>query len=270
MSAEEALAQRLLAARATGERIAALPAELVPATAAAAYRVQALVAPALGPIAGWKVGASSPDAEPTCAPLFAATLAQSPARFPARLFPLGGIEAELAFRLGRPLPPSAETYGEAEVWSAMASLHPAIELVSARFVDPRTIDKWAVLADNQANGAFCCGAALDDWRRVDFLSQRALLEIDGKEVARAVGGNTAGHPRRLLAWLANHCSERRLGLAAGTIITTGSHTGLVFAPPGVEVRALFPGIGEANLILSGDDSSADATDTRGSRGDRDP
>lgn len=250
MSAAESLARLLLEARESGQRIAVLPAELVPATAAAAYEVQALVAARLVPIAGWKVGAASPTAEPNCAPLFASLVAPSPARFPARRFPLGGIEGELAFRLGQALPPRADAYGEEEAWAAVATLHPAIELVDSRYADFPGIDKRALLADNQANGAFCYGAGLAPWRHVDFLRQPARLEIDGKEVASAVGGNAAGHPKRLLAWLANHCAERRLGLAAGAIITTGTHTGLIVAVPGATATVRFPGIGEASLTLA--------------------
>lgn len=245
-----ALAQRLLEARGSGAAIAALPPELVPASPAEAYRVQDLVARALGRIAGWKVGAASPDAEPNCAPLFADLVAASPARFPAARFPLGGIEGELAFRFGTALPPRPEPYGEEEVWQAAATLHPAIELVQSRFADLRAQDKLALLADNQSNGAFCYGSALTDWRRVDFLAQKAELAIDGAVRASAIGGNAAGHPRRLLAWLANHLSQRGVGLAAGDMVTTGTHTGLVFATAGASIVARFPGIGEARLALT--------------------
>ena len=148
------------------------------------------------------------------------------------------------------MPPRAEAYGEDEVWAAVATLHPAIELVNSRYTDVRSSAKRALLADNQANGAFCYGAGLEDWRHVDFLNQPARLEIDGKEAASAVGGSAAGHPKRLLAWLANHCAEsRRLGLAAGIIITTGTHTGLVLAAPGATATVRFSGIGKASVTL---------------------
>jgi 2-keto-4-pentenoate hydratase len=248
-AAGERLAERLLAARASGRAIAELPTELVPADDAAAYEVQERVARRVGPIAGWKVGAASPEAEPSCAPLFADVVTASPARFDAARFPLGGIEGELAFRFGQDLPPRGRPYGAEEVWQAIASLHPAIELVQSRFADFRAQDRRTLLADNLANGAFCSGAAAD-WRGVDFLTQPASLHIDGREVARAVGGNAAGHPGRLLAWLANHCAARGRPLAAGDIVTTGTHTGLVFAAAGASVEVRFPGVGEARLSLT--------------------
>jgi 2-keto-4-pentenoate hydratase len=249
-AAAEALARLLLESRTSGARIASLPGALVPQDADAAYAVQDIVAQALGRVAGWKVGAAGPDSEPNCAPLFAELVAPSPARFAAAKFPLGGIEGELAFRFGRDLPARAEPYGAEEVWQAIDTLHPAIELVNSRFADFRAQQKLALLADNQANGAFCYGAAVSDWRKVDFLTQPASLAIDGAEVARALGGNAAGHPKRLLAWLANHCARRGRGLAAGDIVTTGTHTGLVFATPGATARVRFAGIGEASLTLT--------------------
>jgi 2-keto-4-pentenoate hydratase len=177
-------------------------------------------------------------------------VAASPARWPVAHFHLRGIEGELAFRFGRALPPRAAPYGEDEVWAAIDTLHPAIELVESRFADFRAMDKLALLADFGSNGAFCCGAAVRDWRAVDFLRQPAVLTIDGKEVASAIGGNAAGHPRRLLAWLANHRATRGSGIAAGDIVTTGTHTGLVFAEPGATVTVRFAGLGEASVTLT--------------------
>ncbi|HKW53149.1 MAG TPA: fumarylacetoacetate hydrolase family protein, partial [Stellaceae bacterium] len=173
----------------------------------------------------------------------------SPARWPAARFRLRGIEGELALRFGRALPPRDAPYGEDEVWAAVDTLHPAIELVESRFADFRMMDKLAVLADFGSNGAFCYGAPVRDWRAVDFLRQPSSLVIDGKEMANAVGGNAAGHPRRLLTWLANHGTRGR-GIGAGDIVTTGTHTGLVFAEPGAHVTVRFAGLGEASLTLA--------------------
>jgi 2-keto-4-pentenoate hydratase len=247
----DALAALLVTARQGGGRIAALPPELVPASDAQAYAVQDAVLRRLGgAIAGWKVGAAGPAAEPNCAPLLEALALPSPAHFDPARFPLRGIEGEIAFRLGRGLPPRARPYDEDEVWDAIDTLHVAIELVDSRFADRQAMPPLALLADNGSNGAFAYGPPVHDWRAVDFLAQPARLVIDGKEVARARGGNAAGHPRRLLAWLANHLARRGAGLAAGDIVTTGTHTGLLFAEPGAIVTAEFAGLGAATLTLA--------------------
>jgi 2-keto-4-pentenoate hydratase len=244
------LAELLLAARRSGKPIQQLAAALVPANAEAAYGVQDMVAPALGAIAGWKVGASGPTAEPNCAPLFAALMAPSPSRWPAGQFRLRGIEGELAFRMGQSLPPRSRPYDEKEVWEAAATLHPAIEIVDSRFADFPDTDKLALLADNGSHGAFCYGPPHADWRAVDFLRQPVRLTLDGQIAANAVGGNAAGHPGRLLVWLANHLARRGRGLMAGDFVTTGTHTGLVFAAAGGTATVNFPGIGEASVAFA--------------------
>jgi 2-keto-4-pentenoate hydratase len=244
-----ALATLLLSARQSGHLIDTLPAELVPATPEDAYAVQDAAAPALGRIVGWKVGAGTPSAEPNCAPLFADLVSSSPARWPAARFALRGVEGEIAFRFATSLPPRTTPYSESEVWDAIDAAHPAIEIVDSRFADFHAMDKLAQLADNQNNGAFCYGNAIRNWRAIDFLRQSASLSIDGKEVAAAVGGNAAGHPRRLLAWLANHCARRGRGIVAGDFATTGTHTGLVMAPSSAQVTVRFAGLGDASVTF---------------------
>jgi len=248
------LGERLAAAWASGQPLPALPPALVPESLEDAYAAQgALVArlvPRLGPIVGWKVGAASPTAEPNAAPLLADLVQPGPARFGGRRLRLRGIEAEIAFRFARALPPRREPYGEAEVADAVQSIHPAIELVETRFADWKTTPALAKLADTQSNGGFCFGRGPSDWRSLDLVRQKVTLEIDGKRVAEAQGGNTAGHPMRTLVWLANHAGQLGRGLAAGDIVTTGSHTGLIFANPGARVAARVAEIGEVNLDLS--------------------
>jgi 2-keto-4-pentenoate hydratase len=244
------LAGLLLAARLEGRPLEGIPAEFVPRSGDEACAVQDATVAALGTVGGWKVGASSPTAEPSAAPLLGAVIRADPAQWELPKGASVGIEGELAFRFARPLLPRAEPYGEDEVWDAIDALHPAIELVQSRFADPQAMDKLALLADNLANYGFCYGAAVPDWRHIDFLRQPVSLIIDGAERARAVGGNAAGHPRRLLVWLANHCVQRGRGLAAGQIVTTGTHTGLATLTAPAEVVVRFADVGEARLTLA--------------------
>ncbi len=103
------LGTRLAAAWEGGPPLGALPPELVPPTAEAAYAAQAALlarlVPRFGPIVGWKVGAPSPTAEPAASPLLADLVQPSTARFGGPRLRLRGIEAEVAFRFGQTLPP---------------------------------------------------------------------------------------------------------------------------------------------------------------------
>jgi len=247
------LAERLAEAWRTSTLVD-LPPELVPRDAAEAYRAQSALVerlvPRLGPIVGWKVGAPSPSAEPNAAPLLADLVQPSRARFGAARLHVRGLEAELAFRFGRDLPPRASAYDEAEIAGAIQSLHPAIELVDSRLRDWQAAPPLARLADTQSNGGFCFGPAIPDWRGVDFLAQKVFLIVDGRAAAEAQGGNAAGHPLRLLVWLADHAARLGRGLKAGDIVTTGSHTPLIFAHSNSTAVADFPGVGRSSLDIS--------------------
>jgi 2-keto-4-pentenoate hydratase len=247
----EQLATKLIAARRSGNRIAALAAEEVPASAAEGYALQDAILRQLDiPIGGWKVGAASATAEPQAGPILADGLKPSPARFALLPNALRTVEAELAFTLGRDLPTRSLAYSEDEVWQAMASLHVGIEVLESSFVDRRKIAEAAVLGDLLNNGAYCYGAGVTDWRALDLATPEASLWINGKEARRAGTGTPGGHPKRLLGWLANHAAARGLPLKAGMVITTGSHTGMLDAPPGATVEARFEKLGQAKLIFA--------------------
>lgn len=247
----DAFAANLIEARRTGKRIAALDAAQAPSSAGEAYAVQEAILGRLGvAVAGWKVGAANPEAEPQAAPLLADRVAPSPARFVLPPQALRTVEAELAFSLARDLPARDQAYGEEEVWDAIDAMHVAIEVLESSFVDRRRVPAYAPLADLNNNGAFCYGPPIRDWRGIDPRTPEAVLFINGKETRRAHAGTPGGHPRRLLAWLANHASQRGRPLRRHDIVTTGSHTGMFDAPPGAQVAARFEGVGEASLIFA--------------------
>jgi len=244
------LAALLIDARIAGRKIGEIPPELAPPSETAAYKLQDMIAEKLGVrIGGWKVGTANPVAAPSCAPLFAGHVVPSPAHLLAWRDSLNGVEAEIAFRMARDLPARARPYGEEEVWDAIATLHPAIEYLDSRFQDRESTPELALLVDNLSNGGFCHGPAVEDWRGLDLSKPESWLLVDGREEAHAVGGNAAGHPKRLVAWLANHLQQRGRMLRQGDFVTTGSHTGLVLAPLRAPVIARFAGIGEATLTL---------------------
>ena len=211
-----------------------------------AYAVQDSVAAALGPAGAWKVGAKSPQAQPTCAPIFANLVMASPAAIPAARLGMIGIEAEIAFRLAHAVEPGGPPLREPDLPALIASAHPAIEVVDTRLADWRNADRFWLLADNQMNGALVVGDAAAQ-SPADFTKLPVTLRVDGKATVEAVGGNAAGDPRRLLLWLVNHCRANGVALPRGTPITTGSCTGMTFVQPGAQVIAEFAGFGAVSV-----------------------
>lgn len=244
-------ASLLLEARRTRRWLDALPEICRPSNLDEAYAIQALVFSELGHhVAAWKVGAGSPEAEPACAAIAKGTLYQDGVTLPADTFNLIGAEAEIAYRLGRDLPPRASPYSLEEVRSAIASVHPLIELSDTRFLTWASQNRPSHVADQLNHGALILGAhsvALDD---VDPFKQEATMSIDGEVRAKTVGGNPAGDPLRLLHWLANVGARNSGGLRADCIVTTGSLTGVIFVKPPVALFAELPGLGSVRITIN--------------------
>ena len=226
----------LLDARRTLQPIEDLPDELKPTSMDEVFWVQDRVAEAFGPVGGWKVGAGSLEATPMAAPMPAAWIAPSGSLLVGNRF--RGLEAEIAFLLKDDLPPRAEGYTRGEVYEAVASCHPAIEVLESGLRVPTSAAPMSVWPDLQMHGGFVYGAAYADWRAVDFHKETVTLAVDGIVRVERTGSNTSGDLWRLLPWLANDGAKRTGGLRAGQWITTGSWTGYTLAdsPSSVDVR----------------------------------
>ena len=217
-----------------------------------AYRVQDSVFAKLWPgakPAAWKAGGPSDKLEPNAAPIAPEKLLTSPASVAAASMNMLGVEAEIAFRLSRDLPPRARPYSERSVAAAVGEVLVAIELCDTRLAGWKESSGLWKLADFQTNGALVAGSGTADWQKIDFPNQEVEFTI-GARVVKAKGSHSFGNPFRLMPWIANHCARRGMGLRAGNVVTTGAWTGLEIAHAGDEVVARFPGIGEARVRIT--------------------
>ena len=238
----------LLDARRDTRPIPSLPPELLPANSNEIYAVQDQVAAAFGEVGGWKVGAPTAEATPMFCPMPAAWIAPSGSVLTGRRWQYRGIEAEIAFLIGKDLPPRpGQPYTHDEVLDAMASCHPAVEVLETAFCDPAEVAREAMLADLQMHGGFIHGPAFANWRSIDFSKEKVTLIVDSVLRVERVGSNTSGDLLKLLPWLANEGAARTGGLRKGQWITTGSWTGntVVFQHSGVS--AIFSSVGEVDL-----------------------
>jgi 2-keto-4-pentenoate hydratase len=241
----ERAAAALVAAR-KGSAIASLPADAIPQTEADSYRIQEAVIAKLGEtVGGWKVGIS-PLGGHFAAPIYASMVRSSPASLPASGFKLLGIECEIGFRFNQALPVRPQPYTRHEVLAA-ASLHPTIEIVDSRYQDFRSLDRLLVLADNFSNGGLVYGPAAANWDGIDLAHPPIAVTADGKHFADCTGLR-AGTPIELLLAAVAHANGRG-GIAAGTVITTGTHTGLVFTEPGVRIVADYGRLGRVEVAF---------------------
>src|ERR1700724_1017530 len=181
-------AARLLCAARGGAPVHELPPSCRPQSDADAYEVQDAVVRQLGEtIGGWKVGAASAASAAFCAPIWMKMIRPSPASYDAGELRLIGIEAEIAFRLGRDLPARAAAYDRAEV-TAGAALHPAVEGACSRYAHPRSLDRLSILADNFSNGGLVYGAALAGGEELALDGTRITVTEDDGPFADSAGG----------------------------------------------------------------------------------
>jgi 2-keto-4-pentenoate hydratase len=249
----EAFAAALLAARKSGAKLAATPAKL-PLTDADAYLVQDIVRKALGPTEGWKVGAANATSEPNCAPVLkGGIIAAGSSGIPLSI-PVPkptGIEVEIAFRMAKGFPASTVAPSAADVIAGIGSAHVAMELCAYRLADGPKAPPKALLADSGMNLGFLMGPEVKDWRAVDAHKQVARAWVDNKAAVEMTAGHTQKDLAALLVWLVGHVVTKRGGLPAGSVVATGSWTGVYWVDHAANVAAEFPGVGrlEARLAM---------------------
>jgi 2-keto-4-pentenoate hydratase len=149
--------------------------------------------------------------------------------------------------MGEDLPPRSTPYTREEIVAAIASCHPAIEVLESGLADPETAATLSKQADLQMHGGFVYGPAYADWRSIDFSAETVVLAVDGAVRVERTGSNTSGDLMRLLPYLANEGAARTGGLRRGDWITTGSWTGNVQTQAGSSVDVRFGTAGRVEL-----------------------
>ncbi len=243
----------LLTARRTHSPIIDLLPELAPVSEAEAFAIQDMVAQAYLPVGGWKIGAAGPQGTPFFAPMPFGWMGLNGSLFRGANHRLFGVEAEIAFRIGKDLPPRASAYTREEVVAAVDSCHPAIEILESAFVDPLAVSRTNMLADLQMHGGFVAGPAVPQWQAQNWAEEPVTLIIDGAVRVENRGSLPAGPDLvRLLLYLANEGAARTHGLKHGQWITTGSWTGVNWAAPGAEALVQFGHAGRVSLTFAPD------------------
>ena len=246
---DEHLARRLADAWRDGTLLEAPDDGAGPLESGAAYAVQHRVLALRGQrIAGWKVGSKSPDGPIQCAPLPADGLLASPATVERARYPTCGLELEIAFRFACRLEPGAPDLGDAAVLAGIGSMAAAIEIVATRYAGWPAVPRLAQLADLQNHGALVVGAWTDYRADFPFETPTSRFELDGRDI-RLGDSNPAGDPRRLLPWLVRHALAAGLAIEPGTVITTGSCTGMHFARGPGSVLGRIEGLPPVRLKL---------------------
>lgn len=212
-----------------------------------AVRVQWKVIEALGPVGAWKIGLKADTGLSTHAPLPASLLFPSGTVLRGPQWQMRGIEAEVAIRLGRDLVPEDGSAHDATLHAAVDAMLPVIEVVETRLASWEAAPAPLKLADLQSFGALILGDPRPAVPDFDPGKVQARVCFDGRVTAAALGGNPTGAIATLLRLLARQTANAPSRPKAGDIVTTGSCTGMPFAPPDSHVQATIVDLGNVEV-----------------------
>jgi 2-oxo-hept-3-ene-1,7-dioate hydratase len=153
------------------------------------------------------------------------------------------VELELAFVMGDRLTGSDVTLSAA--MSATDHIIPAIELIDARALDPRTI--FDTVADNGAAAGVVMGQTKLDPGELDLRWVGGILLCNGETEETGLAAGVLGHPANAVVWLANKLAEFGQAIEPGEVILTGSFVRPVWARPGDSIVADFGDLGTVEV-----------------------
>jgi 2-keto-4-pentenoate hydratase len=240
-------------------RISELPPDCRPADRAAGYSAQKEIVKLSGQtVAGWKIAATSAAGQkhigvdgPLAGPLLANRVLKDDS-----IVPLDGnimmvAEAEFAFTFARALPKRANPYTQEEVFDAVGSLHPAIEVPDSRYNDFVKVGAPQLIADTACADWFVLGAPTSaEWRTRDLVAHAVTAYRNDEPVATGSGASVLGDPRIALTWLVNELRTYGDGIAAGQFVTTGTCVVPVPIQRGDTFRADFGEFGRVHAKLA--------------------
>jgi 2-keto-4-pentenoate hydratase len=254
-TAIDSAAQLLFDARTSQRTIDRLPPQYRPADGTEGLAIQRRVGALLGqPVGGWKCSVPTDERKMPLAPIFSPAIhEESPCGIVA-MSGMARIEPEIAFVVGRDLPPRATPYTDEEIRASMREVRLVLELIGPRYTDPAVISFPELLADNVANQGLFVGPVVEDALSRPLGAFAIAINGPTRMLLTREGKHPDGHPLPPLYWLANFLSRGGYGkdewLRAGQVVTTGSYCGVVDVPLNADLDVRFGGLGTLPVRFS--------------------
>jgi len=161
------------------------------------------------------------------------------------------VEAEIVFRLARPLAGPGVTVAQAS--AAIGEVMAGLEIVDSR------IENWRIkladtIADLASNGAAVFGRPVTPAADLDYRLVGMAFYRNAELEATGAGAAALGDPVAVVAWLANVLGEHGITLEAGQMVMTGALHAAVPLGPGDTFTAEFDHLGSITLHVDGRDS----------------
>jgi 2-keto-4-pentenoate hydratase len=241
-------ADLLVAARKTGKLLERLPEGMRPASVAEAALVQDAVMARLNETpGGWKIAPYAGGGW-NYGVMIKSMMWENGTAIDSKLLTMLGLEAEIAFRFDRDLPPRATDYSTDEVAAAM-TLVIGMEICDTRFTNMNDPEPLERTADFMVNAGFVSGTLRPDWRDLDLAEVEASLIVNGEVTVKQKGDGPKKKPLERAVAMVN-ILRHTTGVKAGNVVTCGSYTGMAFAKPGDKIGGSFAGLGAVELSFT--------------------
>lgn len=206
-------------------------------------------------VIGYKAGLTSAAMQnmfgvntPDYGPVLASTVRADGATVSFDAFIAPKVEAEIVFRLAKPLAGPGVTVGQAR--AAIGEVIAGLEIVDSR------IENWRIrladtIADLASNGAAAFGRPVTASAGLDYRLVGMAFSRNGELLATGAGAAALGDPVAVVAWLANVLSDHGVLLEAGQTIMTGALHAAVPLSPGDTFTAEFDHLGSITLRVDG-------------------
>ena len=237
------------------ESIDSLPDDCRPATRAEGYAVQALWPARIGPIAGWKIAATSLAGQrhigvdgPLAGPVFASRVRGDEVTVSLSGNRMRVAECEVVFGFAQAIEPRAQPWTRAQALAQVAQVMPGIEVPDSRFAQFERAGQAQLIADCACCHEMLLGrplAALDRLDELAALPVQARLS-DGRRF-EGVGANALGDPVEALRWFLGEMSAVGQRIEAGHFVTTGACVTPIAVEPGQALEADFGWLGVMRL-----------------------
>ncbi len=197
-------------------------------------------------IAGYKVGATGPASqakfevsEPVYGHMFQSRRIESGSTLPKGYLVHPIIECELGLHLSKDLKGPGVTLESA--LDAIDGVLGTFEIIDSRTVDWK-VGRSEMLCDNSVQAGFVTGGKMVPLSDIDPANISCTFRQNGKVIKEENSSIVAGNPVSSLVWLANKRAAAGIGIPAGSVILSGSLTGLTTVNAGDTFEATLSGI----------------------------
>jgi len=205
-----------------------------------------------GILAGHKVGltskamqASSKIDEPDYGHVFQDMMIEDDVTVDAANYCVPRVEPELTFILGKDLRGPGVTLDD--VMDATEWVVPSIEIIDARWVEPRKI--FDTVSDNGAAAGLILGKQRFRPEEFDLRWVGALFYRNREIEETGIAAGVMDHPANAVAWLCNKLATFDVGMKAGHLVLSGSFTRPVWAEKGDDLVADFGPMGTVKVAF---------------------